>query len=300
MSERRKIMSHLTNLIVMTIIVAVILIVIFGFLFHTPTTRVVILILTGAIMGPILVGLLYIRLKLEADESHTRASLYADLLMHDISNHNQSVLTALELLGYEGISEEMRAEIAGRAYQMISRSSQLIRNVRILGEADILSTVPLTSIDLVSSLVEALDEATRLISTERVKLQFKHEGGRCYVLANKLITEVFRNLLDNTLQHPPDDKIVSIEIKSLIDSGIKWWQIRFADRGRWIEPRERPKLFEREVGTASGSALGLLVVRVLTESFGGYVAIDDTLDDEFSKGTVFVVNLPAVEEFEDE
>ena len=44
---------------------------------------------------------------------------------------------------------------------------------------------------------------------------------------------------------------------------------------------------------AKGTGLGLSVSKTLTEVFGGTIKVEDRVPGEYSKGTVFIVTLPA-------
>ncbi|UCE09956.1 MAG: HAMP domain-containing histidine kinase [Candidatus Thorarchaeota archaeon] len=252
-----------------------------------------ILIFIGLLVGPGLLGLLYARAMREAEESHSRASLYADLMMHDITNYNQMTMTALELLGAEGVPDEVRERLARDARQIISLSEQLISNVRLLSRTESHEERTLEPMDLVLAVVGALDDVTQEVGSENVRVQFKPERHQAYVMANENLIHVFINLLIDSLQHPPEKKTISVEISPSTVNGQDWWQVRFGVPGRWIEHNNRPTLFDREVGSYSGSALGLLVARLLAESLGGVVTMEDRILGELFKGTVFVVSLPA-------
>jgi signal transduction histidine kinase len=251
------------------------------------------LIFIGLLIGPALLALLYVRAMREAEDSHSRASLYADLLMHDITNYNQMTMTALELLGAEGVLDEVRGRLARDARQILQLSEQMIANVRLLTKTEELPSKPFEPTDLVLVVVGALDEVTQEIGSENVGVHFTPVRHRAFVMANEYLIHVFVNLLINVLQHPPEEKTISVEVAPHTEDGVEWWQVRFGVPGRWIEHGSRPTLFDREVGSYSGSALGLLVARLLAESYGGSVTMEDRIMGEFFKGTVFVVSLPA-------
>jgi signal transduction histidine kinase len=254
-----------------------------------------ILIFVGLLVGPALLGLLYASAMREAEESHSRASLYADLMMHDITNYNQMTMTALELLGAEGVPDDVRERLARDARQIIALSEQLISNVRLLSHTEQIEGTPFEPVDLVLAVVGALDEVTQEIGSENIRVQFKPERHQAFVMANENLIHVFINLLNDALAHPPDKKTISVEIAPHTRNDEDWWQVRFGVPGRWIEHSNRPTLFDREVGSYSGSALGLLVARLLAESYGGAVTMEDRILGELFKGTVFVVSLPAGE-----
>jgi signal transduction histidine kinase len=114
-----------------------------------------------------------------------------------------------------------------------------------------------------------------------------------YVCANDLLTDVFMNLFHNAIKYSNQKKRIDIEIESVTIHDQKMYQIRVVDYGRGIEPERKESLFSRFMDGADGTGLGLWVVQVLTESFGGTIEVKDRVDGSYSQGSVFIVTLPA-------
>ena len=81
-----------------------------------------ILLFIGLLAGPPLLIWLYVRSMHEVEESHKRVNMYADLLMHDVSNYNQMMMMSMELLGSHDITEEQRKRLSDDGRQVISFS----------------------------------------------------------------------------------------------------------------------------------------------------------------------------------
>jgi signal transduction histidine kinase len=45
---------------------------------------------------------------------------------------------------------------------------------------------------------------------------------------------------------------------------------------------------------AEGTGLGLSVVYALTETYSGTITVDDRVEGDYTKGTVFTVTIPAI------
>ena len=88
-----------------------------------------ILLLMGIIAGPPILAWLYIRALDESNELYERSSLFADLLMHDVTNYNQMLMTSLELLGSKDLPIDARARVAADGRQIISFAEQLIQTI---------------------------------------------------------------------------------------------------------------------------------------------------------------------------
>lgn len=110
------------------------------------------------------------------------------------------------------------------------------------------------------------------------------------VCANPLLGTVFRNLLNNAVQHnDADDPRVEVTV----DYDGDTVRVRIADNGPGIPPELRSRLFHEGVtGVESGgTGIGLYLVDTLVSQYGGHVHVEDA----DGRGTVFVVELPRVE-----
>jgi signal transduction histidine kinase len=105
------------------------------------------------------------------------------------------------------------------------------------------------------------------------------------VLANDLLTSVFRNVLNNAVQHNDTDvPTVTIDVSS----GDETVTVRIADDGPGIPAERAGDLFGRtrdEPDTEGG--VGLYLVDRLVTQFGGTIRYEDNEP----RGSVFVIEL---------
>lgn len=110
------------------------------------------------------------------------------------------------------------------------------------------------------------------------------------ITANEMLGSVFKNLLNNAVQHNDKDK-PTVEISCEV--GDEMVTVRIADNGPGIPDDRKESIFGKgEKGLASpGTGLGLYLVRTLVNQYGGNVwaANNDPT------GTTFVVQLPIAE-----
>jgi two-component system, OmpR family, sensor histidine kinase CiaH len=99
------------------------------------------------------------------------------------------------------------------------------------------------------------------------------------------------NLLENAIKYG-DTKPIEIEI---VDKG--YIQINVKDQGKGISNEEKSKIFQRfyRIGnentrSATGTGLGLYIVKRLVEMHKGQI----TLQDNLPKGSIFSVTLPKI------
>lgn len=110
------------------------------------------------------------------------------------------------------------------------------------------------------------------------------------VRANELLGSVFRNLLNNAVQHnDADTPIVTVDCNTRPDRV----QVCVADNGPGVPDAQKESVFgEEEKGLESqGTGIGLYLVYTLVEIYDGDVWVEDNEPE----GAVFVVELPTVE-----
>ena len=107
------------------------------------------------------------------------------------------------------------------------------------------------------------------------------------VTANNMLASVFRNLLNNAVQHnDKDTPVVEVSCESRDDDV----EVRIADNGPGIPDEQKEVIFGKgEKGLDSpGAGIGLYLVHTLVTQYGG----DVWVEDNDPTGSVFVVQLP--------
>jgi PAS domain S-box-containing protein len=110
------------------------------------------------------------------------------------------------------------------------------------------------------------------------------------VTANEMLSSVFRNLLNNAVQHNNSDEP---EVTVSVDTGEESVLVHIADNGPGIPDAQKTDIFgqgEQGIGS-SGTGLGLYLVYTFIEQFGG----DVWVTDNDPQGAVFHVELPLAE-----
>jgi signal transduction histidine kinase len=103
------------------------------------------------------------------------------------------------------------------------------------------------------------------------------------------IVQVFRNLLENSLQHAPQGGRVEVEAGPTVDAGLAWALCRVTDSGPGFSPEDLPRVFEPFfTRRRDGTGLGLSIVQRIVEQHGGRISAGNLPQG----GAVMEVRLP--------
>jgi signal transduction histidine kinase len=240
----------------------------------------------GAIAG-LLIGVSTVRETVEAEDARKQRDTLLfvnELLRHNVLNGMQVILANTERL-----EAHVDDEAAERLLEVNEDRSEtivdLIQNVRALvrsvsGEFELLE-VNLTPVlrEEVASLRQSNPEAT-------VELDVQTD---VTVRADELLSAAFENVIRNAIDHNDrDDPEVRVTVEAVDGRAL----VRIADDGPGIPDQWKTEYFNAgEQGPESiGQGLGLYLVDVLVERYGGEVYIEDN----HPRGSVVVIELERV------
>lgn len=219
-------------------------------------------------------------LQQQIEDAYGRASLYLDILTHDIANAHTASLAYAELLS-EGLEGEHQ-EMARRLMASIRHGVEILGNVSTMvrlqqEEGAVLHAVPLDRI--IESAIHQFPDA-----------EIAFEGAGIMVQADNLCAGIFSNLIGNSIKHGGAKTRVWITAAS----AGEWAEVRVEDDGPGIpeaEKRDIFRRFQRGSTRASGKGLGLTIVRMLADRYAGEVRVEDRIHGAPEKGACFVVRL---------
>jgi PAS domain S-box-containing protein len=231
-------------------------------------------------------------------DAKDQVELYVDLMGHDINNMNQVSMGFLELahniVEMDGKLGEDNIVLLDKAMGSLKSSSQLIDNVRKLQREKLGLYEP-----------EVLDVG--IVIEDAVK-HFHGNPGRdikitsiapdhCLVRANALLKDVFINLVGNAIKHSKGALMVNIGVSQVIDNGKTYCRVDVEDNGPGIPDTLKNTLFDRLSLTttrAKGKGFGLCLIKLLVDDYQGKFWVENLVPGDHTKGTRFVVMLPAV------
>lgn len=206
------------------------------------------------------------------------------VIRHDIRNDMAIILGWMELLDEhvddEGLEYLRKTHAAG---MHIVELTEIARDyVELVVEEDEMQRRPVLLGSILRTEIELRREAF-----PRAAFTVSGELPDIEVTANEMLSSVFRNLLNNAVQHNPNpDPTVTVACDVRETDVI----VRVADNGPGIPDPLKETVFAKEkkgMGS-SGTGIGLYLVRTLVSEYGGEIRVEDN----DPTGAVFIVRLP--------
>jgi signal transduction histidine kinase len=188
------------------------------------------------------------------------------------------------------LDEEQRAEHLREIRMNARRLSELMEEVLFIGKTDsgVIVMQP-QAVDLKPWLRALANDVVTSLGAEReVEVSVEGGSGRA-MLDERLLRHAMTNLVSNALKYSTLDSTVTVAAKAVTG----WLTISVRDRGIGIPAEDKAKLFQMfqrasNVGTISGSGLGLVIVKRCVDLHGGTIEIES----EPERGTTVTVRFP--------
>ncbi len=212
--------------------------------------------------------------------AHRMATLYLDIMGHDIRNYLQAMLISTDLL-LDSSTSVREQELIERIGDSIKQCEDIISNVQATGN---LLSSPLESVSLCKAVQEAVHGFK--MENESVMVDFRCDVRRALISANEHIHTLIMNLLTNASKHNPEaDNRIWIEIRD--EEG--GYEVLVSDNGPGISDAKKTELFnpERRFG-----GVGIHQSKQITEKYGGCISVKDRIDGKPSEGACFRIWLP--------
>ncbi|WP_164913679.1 PAS domain S-box protein [Methanoculleus taiwanensis] len=218
------------------------------------------------------------RLHNDLEVANREANLYLDILTHDIGNtENVSNLYADLLI------ETLDGEAAGYM-KKLQRSIQ--KSIEILGTVSTIRRIHRTTTELKPIDLEA---AVRVVMEDYPASTFLYSGTDHQVEADDLLPVVFNNLIGNAVKFGGPDVTIAVAVEE--DDGFV--RVSVEDTGPGVPDDEKEEIFHlyemKKRGVGEG--LGLYLVQILVERYGGKVWVDDRVPGTPEKGAAFKFTL---------
>jgi two-component system sensor histidine kinase BarA len=202
----------------------------------------------------------------DLEESNRTATLFLDIMVHDINNANTVAIGYTRFLvdALEGEQQEM----AGKMLSQLEQSSEIIGCVATLREARG-DGAALVQVDL--------DRVIRAQVANHPATRIRYEEREAAVLADDLLSEVFANLVGNAVKFGGPAVEIAIRVEEHEDEIL----VSIEDTGPGIPDAMKASLFRRfrrGEGPLAGAGLGLYICRMLITRYGGKIRADDRVE----------------------
>ncbi|WP_369046509.1 sensor histidine kinase [Sinomonas sp. P10A9] len=215
---------------------------------------------------------------------------------HELKTPVGAISLLAEALEASPDDEEAVRRFAARMHKEASRLAALVQDIielsRLQG-ADVVHRG--RAVDINDVVADAVDRSRLVAEAKNIEVRV---GGRIDVPVfgdPDLLTNAFRNLIDNAIRYSPENTKVGIGLRH--KDGLV--SVSVTDQGEGMTPEDQERVFERfyRVDAArsrqtGGTGLGLSIVKHVVENHGGEV----TLWSQPGKGSTFTVRLPDMEQ----
>ncbi len=231
-------------------------------------------------------------------DAHYRTKCFEGLFIHDISNLFQIISNSIELCE-SMLKDEVKTEDVREYFQMISqqlnRGKKLIRNARNISELEEYE-MPLEPVEVFSKLRSAINFTRISFPKKDIDIKVVSDYRNLYVMANELLSEVFENIIINSINYNKN-KVVQVEvIISVIDTYYKnYVKIEFKDNGIGIDDARKDIIFQEthmKSRHSKGMGIGLSLVAKLTELYNGKICVENRIRGDSTKGSNFIILIP--------
>ena len=222
-----------------------------------------------------------------------RLMMFSDLITHDMGNYSQGALLAIDmLLADDTLSPRQRRYLEMARAQMQS-ASQLLENARKLSRLYERRVKPVP-VDAGIILMKAISQLKKTYARREIRVNTEVKMGTHTVLADDLLFDVFLNIMGNSVKYTISDPVVVDVVADVWDEDPSFYRFEIIDRAGGIPDEYKEGIFnrfERFSKRASGSGLGLTLVKKIVMNYGGNLWVEDFKVDGEVVGSVFVVLL---------
>ena len=224
------------------------------------------------------------KVKRTLQTTNQMATLFLDIMSHDIINQLQVILFSKEFLQNLNVSGEMAVHfqhLLALIDESAYRCMNIISKAQFTGK---LMTVPLFERRLDVVLQDCLEFF--LDTPYKSQIDFVNEVGECLILADEFLEQVFMNLFENALLHnSSNNRRIWIHLMRM-DSEFK---VSISDNGQGIPESLRSSLFD---ASRRSGGIGLHQSNHILQKYDGGIEVSERIVGKPELGTEILVRLP--------
>ena len=219
----------------------------------------------------------------EVKSERTKSELITNV-SHDLKTPLTAIITYINLLKQENLSEEERSSYIQVLDRKAMRLKELIEDLFEVSKANSGTvTLHLEEVEIVSLMKQVRCELTDKIEKSSVDFRFQLPEEKIYLyLDGQKTCRIFENLIVNITKYAMKGTRAYVQIKREEDGCVAVSMRNISEHELKVSPDELTERFVRgdESRNTEGSGLGLAIARSFTEAQGGTMKLE-TEDDLF-------------------
>ena len=216
-------------------------------------------------------------------ESDRLRELLLDIITHDLKNPAGVIFSMSEL----AVQQMPDNKVLDVLYSTSERLLKVLDETSLLTQATFGEKIPLHRLDLYTLITEVVEEFSGRLTEASLALEV-NVPEQLVIYANPLISEVFKNYINNAIKYAGDGKRIVINAELEEDAVC----VSVNDFGTTIPEFDRKRIFERNTRINSadqkGRGLGLAIVQRIA-------AVNDAtvwVEPNTPRGNRFLVRIP--------
>ncbi len=234
------------------------------------------------------------------NESRKVAEARSGLIAHDLRNILQALTTNIELIrlklnkpgsAAKDIQGNLDAVQAG-----ITNAHRFLEEVLTISKLEAGKIGTLRDCDVAAFIESSYRIITESFPAKRFELKITGDGmgGEYMIRGTDFINDVFMNLFSNSAKYTDGEKVLlEVGLSRVTEGSREYVLTEVSDMGKGIMPETAKEVFNRFNKGASGTGLGLPLVKQIMESIGGSISIRERVAGDYRKGTTFSLRFPA-------
>jgi signal transduction histidine kinase len=209
---------------------------------------------------------------------------------HDLRAPLTSIVGYAQMIQDGGISEQKQQEALRRIESSAWHMSNLITNLLDMATLEAGIDLNTESVDIGSLALAAAEVLEGAALAKGLTIQYEIQKHPPIRVDRQLITQVWRNLIDNAIKYTEQGSI-TIRVEAAEDQVLG----QIIDTGPGISPANMPYVFDKffrarqpDTPEITGTGLGLSLVKIIVERHGGRIWVES----EAGNGATFAFTLP--------
>jgi signal transduction histidine kinase/putative methionine-R-sulfoxide reductase with GAF domain len=229
-------------------------------------------------------------------EAKAQTDFYMDLLSHDISNINTTVLGFLDMMESRVNKPQDIHRFINISREQMKRSSRMIHKIKILSKVQ-REAPDLFQIDISQKLESNFDRVKIHFPQKTAVLNFDPGLSAVLVRCDDFFDELVQSIFELGLEEADGNlSEIDVEIKRYEFNEEVGFLLSFSNGGGEVSDTLRERIFKRDLsskGAPPGIGLGLSIMEAIVERYKGKIWIEDRIVGGRREGTRIMVFLPS-------